>query len=86
MIFVFIFFLTQLFFLFKNEDTALHIAALSGSEQIVKILLEHGSNVHLQDKVLIFFFFVFFLISLFVYCGLCYWLVVSIDCECGCVL
>ena len=68
------FFLTA-FFLLKYGITALHIAAEKGFEQIVKILVEHGSNLHLQEQVLIFFFFwfwfwffVFFLISLFVDC------------------
>ena len=37
--------------------TALHRAVSDGSEEIVKILIEHGSNVDLQDQVLIFFFF-----------------------------
>ena len=73
------FFLNNFFFLLKDGKTALHIAAERGLEQIVKILVEHGSNVDLQEKVLIFFFFfyfhfdfyffVFFLISLFVDCG-----------------
>ena len=59
------FFLTT-FFLLKYGGTALHLAALRGFEQIVKILLKHGSNVDLQKKVLIFFFFlIFFFISLF---------------------
>ena len=37
--------------------TALHLAAQKGFEEIVKILLEHGSNVDLQNNVLIFIFF-----------------------------
>ena len=41
--------------------TALHIAAWKGSEQIVKILIEHGSNVNLQNKVFIFIFIFSFL-------------------------
>ena len=36
------------------EGTALHIAAFKGSEEVVKILLEQGSNIDLQDDVLIF--------------------------------
>ena len=36
--------------------TALHRAAWHPFEQIVKILIEHGSNVDLQTTVLIFFF------------------------------
>ena len=54
--FVFILFLTT-FFLLKNGMTALHIAAFKGFEQIVKILVDHGANFDLQEKVLIFFFF-----------------------------
>ena len=57
--------------------TALHIAAEEGFEQIVKFLIEHGSNVHLQDQVFIFFFFfflicisLFFLIFFICCCGL----------------
>ena len=63
------------FFLLKDGVTALHIAAWNGFEQIVKILIEHGSNVGLQTKVLIFFSFGFhfhffvFLISNFVVVG-----------------
>ena len=56
--FVLFFFFTT-FFLLKYGMTALHRAADRGFEQIVKILVEHGSNVHLQDKVFIFFFFDF---------------------------
>ena len=37
--------------------TALHYAVRQRFEQIVKILVEHGSNMDLQDRVLIFFFF-----------------------------
>ena len=43
----------------KVEQTALHNAASKGFEQIVKILIEHGSNVDLQNQVLIFFFLLF---------------------------
>ena len=43
------------FFLLKFGKTALHFAALNGFEQIVKILVEHGSNVHLQDQVSFFY-------------------------------
>ena len=35
------------------------VAAGNGFEQIVKILIEYGSNVHLQDKVFNFLFFFF---------------------------
>ena len=35
---------------------ALHKAAFNGFKEIVKILVEHGANVDLQDNVLIFFF------------------------------
>ena len=40
----------------KDGKTALHYAAEKGFEEIVKFVLEHGSNVDLQDQVLIFFF------------------------------
>ena len=56
--FVFVLFLTA-FFLLKNGMTALDLAASNGFEQIVKILIEHGANVHLQEQ-LVFFFFDFF--------------------------
>ena len=56
--FVFVLFLTT-FFLLKYGKTALHRAAFKGFEQIVKILVDHGSNVDLQKKVLISFFFDF---------------------------
>ena len=36
------------------EKTALHLVAYFGFYEIVKILIEHGSNVNLQDQVLIF--------------------------------
>ena len=39
----------------KVEQTALHNAASKGFVETVKILIEHGPNVNLQDKVLIFF-------------------------------
>ena len=50
-------FLKQLSFLLKYGTTALHYAAFNGFEQIVKILIEHGSNVNLQTDVFIFFFY-----------------------------
>ena len=48
-------------FMLKYGNTALHIAAWRGYEPIAKILIEHGSNVHLQDQVLIFLFFLIFM-------------------------
>ena len=63
---LFFFFFTN-FFLLKYGWTALHIAALDGFEQIVKILIEHGSNVNLQDKVFSFSFFIFFFDSVFIF-------------------
>ena len=65
----------------KYGWTALHRAALNGSEQIVKILVEHGSNVHLQTSVLIIFLFLFlfFLLSLFVV--VVHSLLFHVDCE-----
>ena len=67
--FVFILFLTT-FFLLKNGETALYKAASNGFEQTVKILIEHGSNVNIGDKVFILFFFlilflIFFLTTFF---------------------
>ena len=71
----FSFFFLITLFLLKNGMTALHIAAFKGFEQIVKILVEHGSNVHLRATVLIFFLFIFicccgFIVGLF-----------HVDCE-----
>ena len=64
--FVFVLFLTT-FFLLKNGITALHKAAYGGFKQqekeegdrpnIVKMLVEHGSNVDLQDPIVLIFFF-----------------------------
>ena len=54
--FVFILFFKTTFFLLKYGWSALHIAVWKGFEQIVKILVGHGSNVDLQDPVLIFSF------------------------------
>ena len=62
--FVFVLFLNN-FFLLKYGWTALHCAAEKGFGQIVKILVEHGSNLDLQTKVLIFFFLIFIFISSF---------------------
>ena len=39
----------------KSGKTALHVAAENDSEGLVKILIEHGSDIDLQTKVLIFF-------------------------------
>ena len=39
----------------KNGETTLYKAACKDFKQIVKILVEHESNVHLQDTVLILF-------------------------------
>ena len=76
------------FLLLKYGRTALHLAAPKGFEQIVKILVEHGSNVDLQDQVFIFFFWFWFsffcFFSHFFICGCvvsCLLLIVN-----GCVL
>ena len=61
--FVFVLFLTT-FFLLKTGWTALHYAAERGFEQIVKILVEHRSNINIQTKVFIFFFFFFATVEL----------------------
>ena len=68
------------FFLLKYGKTALHIAAWEGFEEIVKILIEHRSNINIQDKVLIFFFFFsfnVFLLEQLRFVGLCdgWWVV-----------
>ena len=55
----------------KNGWTVLHIAASKGFEEIVKILLEHGSNFRLQNNVLIFFFFFQFYLFLLFDCYCC---------------
>ena len=58
MIFIlFLFLFLTTFFLLKRGDTALHTAAWKGFEQIVKILVEHGSNINIQNEVFIFFLF-----------------------------
>ena len=51
---------SQLFFV-KGGRTALHFAAQCGFEEVVKILIEHGSNIDLQDQVLILFYFLIFI-------------------------
>ena len=48
----------KLFFV-KSGWIALHYAAKKGSKEIVEILIEHGSNVNLQNKVLFFSLFLF---------------------------
>ena len=73
--FFFFFFFTFSFFYFFNEKdgrTPLYVAAQSGYEQIVQLLLEKGkANIDLANKVLLlivsfsFFFFFRFLIFLF---------------------
>ena len=40
--------------------TALHLAASKNFEEIMKILIEYGSSIDIQTKVLIFFLFWFF--------------------------
>ena len=49
-------FLLTTFFFVKIGKTALHNAASNGFEEIVKILVEYGSNINIQTTVLIFFF------------------------------
>ena len=62
------------FLLLKDGGTPLHFAAAKGFEQIVKILVEHGSNVHLQDHSFDFLFFlILILISLFFHIFLLLW-------------
>ena len=66
---LFLFFFLTTFFLLKNGWTALHLAVFKGSEQIVKILVEHGANVHPQDPVLIFIFISFVFSDFICCCG-----------------
>ena len=39
----------------QGGNTPLHYAADEGFEEIMKILVEHGANIDLQNEVLIFF-------------------------------
>ena len=48
------------FFFVKDGWTPLHIAAENGFEEVVEILVEHGSNMNIQTKVLIFLFLLSF--------------------------
>ena len=50
--FCFVLFLTSS--LFKYGETALHFTAQEGFEEIVKILIEHRSNINIRTKVFIF--------------------------------
>ena len=50
-------FLSFVFIFVQYGMTTLHKAAEKGFEESVKLLIEHGSKVDLQDQVLIFFFF-----------------------------
>ena len=61
----------SLFLFLQNGWTALHFAARKGFEDIVKILVEHGSNIQLEDQVFIFFFDIKFLINFLIvgFCG-----------------
>ena len=47
-------------FCFKGGWTVLHRAAFRDSEDIMKILIEHGSNIDLQERVLILILIFFF--------------------------
>ena len=73
-LFCFYSFFFTTFFLLKGGWTALHFAASKGFEQVVRVLLEHGSNVDLQDQVLIFILFL---------CCCCFSLVVSDEINFG---
>ena len=48
-------------FVQKDGWTSLYSAAFNGFEEIVKILIENGANIHLPDNVLIFFLNFFYL-------------------------
>ena len=83
-LFLFLFFFLTTFFLLKFGMTALHLAADKGFEQIVKILVENGANVHLQDQVFIFFFISLFFSDFICCCGFildCFMLILN-----GCVV
>ena len=60
-------FFFEIFFV-KFGFTPLHRAAEEGFEQIVKILIEHCTNVNLQNQVFSFFFFFFLLFVSFLFC------------------
>ena len=69
--FVLLFFFVNKFFLLRMERPLFTYAAEKGSEQIVKILIEHRSNINIQTKVFIFFFFFLklFLLELLICCN-----------------
>ena len=75
--FVFILFFLTTFFLLKNGMTALHKAASYGFEVIVKNLVEHGSDIDLQDTVFIFIFFSFLFFSFLFFCFLTFLFIVG---------
>ena len=62
--FFFFYFLIFFFFYQKNGRNPLSIAAERGFKEVVKILIEYGSNIDLQDKVF-FSLFLFFTFSFF---------------------
>ena len=53
------FFSFSISFCVQDGRSALHTAAYKDFGEVAKILIEHGSNFHLQDKVFIFSFFLF---------------------------
>ena len=73
--FLFCFVLFFIFF-FVKLGTPLHLAVFKGYEEIVKFLIEHGSNVDLQDKVFVFFSFFFDLFFHFYFVDVVYLLVI----------
>ena len=67
MAFLCFFFFFQTSFYVQNGWGPLHAAASKNFEKVVKILIEHGSNMHLQNKVFIFsLFFLFYFFSFFI--------------------
>ena len=46
-----------MFFLLKDGKTPLHCAAENYSEEVMKILVDHGANPDIRDAVLILSFF-----------------------------
>ena len=37
--------------LIQDEDTALHLSSKSGHVDIVNVLLSHGADIHVKNKV-----------------------------------
>lgn len=44
------------YFLYQNGKTALHLAALNEKTDLVKMMIDAGINIEIQDKVSFTFF------------------------------